>query len=76
MEKNLKKFIQHVCIDKDISVSELARRLATTPQNFNQKLGRESLTWKDLQQIADALDCRLDVNFEPNEKSSDAQSEE
>lgn len=73
MEKDLKKSVQHLCIDKNISVSELARRLGTTPQNFNQRLGRESLTWKDLHQIADVLNCRLNISFEPEENSSNEQ---
>lgn len=76
MEKDLKKFVQHICIDKNISVSELARRVGTTPQNFNQRLGRGSLTWKDLHQMADALNCKMNISFEPNEKSPDEQTPE
>lgn len=38
-----------------ISQSELARKLGTTPQNFNQKLKRNSLTKEEMEQIAQAL---------------------
>ena len=38
-----------------ISQSELARTLGTTPQNFNQKLKRNSLTKEEMEQIAQAL---------------------
>lgn len=38
-----------------ISQSELARKLGTTPQNFNQKLKRNSLTKEEMEQIAKAL---------------------
>lgn len=38
-----------------ISQSELARKIGTTPQNFNQKLKRNSLTKEELEQIAVAL---------------------
>ena len=38
-----------------ISQSELARRIGTTPQNFNQKLKRNSLTKEEMETIAEAL---------------------
>lgn len=38
-----------------ISQSELARRIGTTPQNFNQKLKRNSLTKEEMEQIAAVL---------------------
>lgn len=38
-----------------ISQSELARRIGTTPQNFNQKVKRNTLTKEELEQIAEAL---------------------
>ena len=34
-----------------ISQSELARQIGTTPQNFNQKLKRNSLTKEELEQM-------------------------
>ena len=38
-----------------ISQSELARKIGTTPQNFNQKLKRNSLTKEEMEQIATVL---------------------
>ena len=38
-----------------ISQSELARRIGTTPQNFNQKLKRNTLTNEEIEQIATVL---------------------
>lgn len=38
-----------------MSQSELARKIGTTPQNFNQKLKRNSLTKEEMEQIALAL---------------------
>ena len=35
-----------------ISQSELARKIGTTPQNFNQKLKRNSLTKEEMERIA------------------------
>ena len=36
--------IKVLCVRQKISLAELARRLGTTPQNFNAKLKRESFT--------------------------------
>ena len=38
-----------------ISQSELARQIGTTPQNFNQKLKRNSLTKEEMEKIASVL---------------------
>ncbi len=46
--------IKVLCIRCGISVSELARRLGTSPQNFNGKLRRESLSVIDMEKIAEA----------------------
>ena len=40
--------IKVLCVRSNISVAELARRMGTTPQNFNSKMKRESFTISDL----------------------------
>lgn len=47
----------------NISVSELARKVNTTPQNFNSKMKRDNFTEKDLQEIANALGCTYKATF-------------
>ena len=47
----------------NISEADLARRLKTTPQNFNSKMKRDNFTEKDLQEIANVLDCSYNANF-------------
>lgn len=47
----------------NISEADLARRLKTTPQNFNSKMKRDNFTEKDLQEIANVLDCSYKANF-------------
>ena len=37
--------IKVLCVRQKISLAELARRLGTTPQNFNAKLKREGFCW-------------------------------
>lgn len=48
----LSEQIKVLCVRNDISVAELARRLGTTPQNFNGKMKRESFTVVDMERIA------------------------
>lgn len=40
---------------KSVSQAELARKIGTTPANLNQKIKRNTLTYEDMQQIAEAL---------------------
>lgn len=55
--------IKVLCVRSSISVSELARRMGTTPQNFNAKLKRESFTVADLEHIAEVTDCSFERKF-------------
>ena len=55
--------IKVLCVRSDISVAELARRIGTTPQNFNGKMKRESFTIDDLNEIADAVGVEFKRNF-------------
>lgn len=48
----LSEQIKILCVRSDISVAELARRLGTSPQNFNGKMKRESFTVVDMERIA------------------------
>lgn len=60
---NISEQIKVLCVRSNISVSELARRVGTSPQNFNAKLKRESFTISDLEQIADATDSSFERKF-------------
>lgn len=46
--------IKVLCVRNNITTSELARRLGTTPQNLNGKLRRESFSIADMEKIAAA----------------------
>ena len=46
--------IRVLCVRTGVSLSELARRLNQTPQNFNAKLKRNTITQDELNQIAKA----------------------
>ena len=51
----------------NLSQTELAKRLNTSPQNLNDKLKRDNFTERDLQAIASALDCTFTATFTMND---------
>ena len=55
--------IRRLCEQKNISVSELARRLGQSPQNFGKKLKRETITLEELKAIADVMDVKFEQSF-------------
>jgi transcriptional regulator with XRE-family HTH domain len=55
--------IRQLCEQMNISVSELARRLGQSPQNFGKKLKRETITLEELKTIADVLDVKFEQTF-------------
>jgi transcriptional regulator with XRE-family HTH domain len=55
--------IKILCVRSNISVSELARRIGKSPQNFSAKMKRESFTISELEEISDAVDAAFERNF-------------
>lgn len=55
--------IKQLCEQMNISVAELARRIGQTPQNFNKKLKRETVTLDELKAIADVLGVKFEQTF-------------
>ena len=55
--------IRVLCVRSNISVSELARRFGTTPQNFNAKLKRETFTVADFEKIAEVTETSFERKF-------------
>lgn len=55
--------IRRLCEQMNISVSELARRLDQSPQNFGKKLKRETVTLEELKTIADVMDVKFEQAF-------------
>ena len=53
------EMIKELCEQMNISVSELARRIDQTPQNFNKKLQRETVTLDELKAFADVLGVKF-----------------
>lgn len=59
----ISEVIRFLCKKQNMSVSELARRLGQTRQNLSKKLDRETLTVKEINQIAAALGGKFDQIF-------------
>ena len=57
------EMIKKLCEQMNLSVSELARCIGQTPQNFNKKLQREIVTLDDLKAIADVLGVKFEQAF-------------
>ena len=55
--------IKILCVRCNMSEAELARRLGKSPQSFNAKMKRESVTINDLIEIADAVGVKFKRNF-------------
>ena len=60
---NIKEYIKLCCVKCNISNAELARLTAQTPQNFNQKMQRNSFQTSELERIAAALGADLEIKF-------------
>lgn len=55
--------IKELCKEKGISVSELARRIGQTPQNFSKKLKRETVSTEELMLIANELGVTFEQSY-------------
>ncbi len=60
---NMNENIKIACVKRNISIAELARRSNQTPQNFNQKMKINNFKTEELEKIADALNCDLEIHF-------------
>ena len=57
--------IQKIMIDKDIKKKTLAERCGWSPANLYGKMQRDNFSENELQLIAEALDCDLEIRFIP-----------
>lgn len=55
--------IRELCDKQNISIAELCRRIGQTPQNFNKKLKRGTVSFNEMLAIADVLDVRYERAF-------------
>lgn len=55
--------IRTLCEKQNISLAELCRRIGQTPQNFNKKLKRGTVSFEEMLEIAEALGVGYEQAF-------------
>ena len=66
---NTSKIIRKLMIDRDISVTPLARKIGITQQNLSRKLNNsdESYTLEYLENVVNGMGCHIVVNIVDSE---------
>jgi len=59
--------IREILKDRNMTIKELSTRIGRTNQNMANKLKRDNFSINELLEIAEALDCTLDVKFIMND---------
>lgn len=52
-----------LCVKNELTITEIARRLGTSPQALSQKIKRGKLSLEDLDNIAVVSGCKLECSF-------------
>lgn len=55
--------IRQLCKKQNISLAELCRRIGQTPQNFNKKLKRGTVSFEEMMAIAEVLGVAYEQAF-------------
>ncbi|WP_124098826.1 helix-turn-helix transcriptional regulator [Ruminococcus sp. Marseille-P6503] len=55
--------IRELCDRMNISLAELCRRIGQTPQNFNKKLKRGTVSFDEMMEIAETLGVGYEQAF-------------
>lgn len=55
--------IRELCVKQNISLAELCRRIGQTPQNFNKKLKRGTVSFEEMIRIAEVLGVGYEQAF-------------
>lgn len=55
--------VKQLCEERNVSFSELARRIGQSRQNLYKKMKRDTLTVDELKLIADALGVTFEQSF-------------
>lgn len=59
----VEKKIRHILTDKDIGISNFAEMLNVKQPNLSQQLKRDNFRESDMRNMADLLDCDVDIIF-------------
>ena len=69
--QQLKTEFKNLIKEKNLSMVEISKRLGlSTPQQLNNKFNNKRLSFDDLKQFLDVIDCEFEVTFK-NKKGKD-----
>jgi len=60
---NIAKKVKHLLLEKNITATALAEKVGITQPAISYKMTNNSYSIEDLEKIAVALDCKLEINF-------------
>lgn len=60
---SMAKLVKTLLIERDMTMTDMAKKLGTSVQNISGKLRRDNLSEKELQDIADACDATFSGSF-------------
>lgn len=63
MELTVAEKIKIILGRKKMTVSDLAKKMGTTPQNLHNKLKRSNFDEKEIRDISAALNCEYRITF-------------
>lgn len=63
MKMTTSDMVRELCEKMNISISELARRIGQSPQNFNKKLQRGTVKVEEMMEIANVLGITFEQRF-------------
>lgn len=63
MKLSIEEKIRILLRRKNVTIVELSTRLGTTNQNLANKFKRDNFSMKELEEIAEALDCEFEGFF-------------
>lgn len=55
--------IRELCEKQNVSLAELCRRIGQTPQNFNKKLKRGTVSYEEMMTISEVLEVEYEQVF-------------
>lgn len=67
MQLSVSEKIKIILGRRNMTVSDLAKKLNTSRQNLTNKFARNNFREKELQEIAEAMDCSVNVLFKLND---------
>ena len=60
---DIAKKVKRLLLEKNVTATQLAKKVGITQPAISYKMTNNSYSIEDLEKIAKALDCELEINF-------------